>query len=91
MARYFYKGRIMTIDNLDIKKKFYEGLNERQKRHFLALESKGLEYGGISLLSRTFKVSRTTIHQGIQELESTEEVLIKGIRKKGGGRKKIRN
>ena len=36
----------MEIDNLDIKMSFYEGLNERQRRHFLAIEAKALGHGG---------------------------------------------
>ena len=78
----------MKIENLDKKKSFYKGLNERKKRHFLAVESKALGHGGIQLVSQTFGVSRTTIHQGIKELDSGEELPPGRIRKKGGGRKK---
>jgi hypothetical protein len=78
----------MKIDNLDIKKSFYKGLNERQKRHFLAIESKVLGYGGIKAVSQTFGASRTTIHQGLKELEWGEHLPPGRIRKEGGGRKK---
>jgi hypothetical protein len=78
----------MNIENLDIKKRFYKSLNERQKRHFLALEAKSLDYGGITLLSKEFEVSRTTIHQGLKELDSDKELALESIRAKGGGRKK---
>ena len=78
----------MKIENLDIKKRFYTSLNERQKRHFLALEAKSLDYGGVTLLSKEFKVSRTTIHQGLKEIISDEEFSGERIRKEGGGRKK---
>ena len=79
----------MKIENLDKKRNFYKSLNERQKRHFLAVEARALGHGGIKSVSQTFGVSRTTIHQGIKELESGEELPSGRIRKKGGGRKKI--
>jgi hypothetical protein len=81
----------MNIDNLEIKKSFYKGLNERQKRHFLALESKVLGYGGITVISQIFQVSRTTVQQGIKELEKGEQLPFGRIRKEGGGRKKTFN
>ena len=81
----------MNIDNLEIKNSFYKSLNERQKRHFLALESKALGYGGITVISQVFEVSRTTVQQGIKELETGEELPFGRIRKEGGGRKKTFN
>jgi len=76
------------IDNLEMKKRFYESLNERQKRHFLAIEAKGLGRGGITFVSKAFESSRTTIHEGIQELDSGARLAINRVRKEGGGRKK---
>lgn len=78
----------MEIENLDIKKAFFSGLNERQKRSFLAIEAQRLGYGGISEVSRKFGVSRDTISKGITELEPDSNVLINRIRRAGGGRKK---
>jgi len=78
----------MNIDNLDIKKSFYESLNERQKRHFLALEAKALGYGGIKHVGNTFQVARSTIQIGLKELGQGEQLPIGRVRKKGGGRKK---
>lgn len=78
----------MEIDNLDIKMSFYEGLNERQRRHFLAIEAKALGHGGINLVSNTFKADRGTVRRGLQELESAEKLPEGRIRKSGGGRKK---
>lgn len=78
----------MEIENLDIKKTFFSGLNERQKRSFLAIEAQRLGYGGISEVSRKFGVSRDTISKGITELEPDSNVLINRIRRAGGGRKK---
>ena len=84
----FYKGRIMEIENLDIKKNFYTNLNERQKRHFLAIEAKQLGYGGITKVSKCFCVNRETISIGISELESADSLPFGRVRKEGGGRKK---
>ena len=78
----------MKIDNLDNKKSFYKSLNERQKRHFLALEAKSLGYGGIKFVSETFQVSRATIQQGLKEIELDEQLPNGRVRKEGGGRKK---
>lgn len=78
----------MKIDNLDNKKSFYTSLNERQKRHFLALEAKSLGYGGITCVSTTFQVSRATIQQGLKELELEEHLPDGRVRRAGGGRKK---
>jgi len=84
----FYKGRIMEIENLDMKKTFYESLNERQKRHFAAVEAKQLGQGGIAIVSESFRIDRGTIRIGIRELTSKEHLELGRIRKKGGGRKK---
>ena len=78
----------MNIDNLDIKTNFYKSLNERQKRHFLALEARALGYGGIKFISKTFHVSRATIQKGLKEIELGEQLLDGRVRKEGGGRKK---
>lgn len=78
----------MEIKNLDIKKAFFRGLNERQKRSFLAIEAQVLGYGGISEVSRKFGVSRDTISRGIRELGSENNLSPKRIRRAGGGRKK---
>jgi hypothetical protein len=67
-------------------------LNERQRRRFLAVESKSLGYGGISLISRMSGVSRQTLTEGVKELNDpcAEEITPKGrIRKAGAGRKPV--
>jgi hypothetical protein len=67
-------------------------LNERQRRRFLAIESKSLGYGGISLISRLSGVSRQTLTVGVKELDDldAEEMTPKSrIRKGGAGRKPV--
>lgn len=64
-------------------------LNEKEKRQYLALEAKGLGYGGISQISRLTGVSRKTITSGFKELNNETVEKTERIRKKGGGRKTI--
>lgn len=64
-------------------------LDERQKRIYLAKEAQGLGYGGISAVAKLTGVSRTTITVGISEIENSKDLQSDGIRKKGGGRKKV--
>lgn len=85
----FDKGRKMEIENLELKKTFYRGLNERQRRHFAALEAKILGHGGIKAVCEAFKINPVTVRGGIQELTSGQtELPSGGIRRAGGGRKK---
>lgn len=81
----------MKIDNLDLKKHFFSSLNERQKRHFAALEAKNLGHGGIKAVCEAFSISVVTIREGIQELEDKDELPANRIRREGGGRKKNGN
>lgn len=84
----FYKGRIMEIKNLELKKVFFASLNERQKRQFLGIAAKELGHGGIKKVSEIFSLHRETISIGITELELEESLELGRIRKAGGGRKK---
>lgn len=78
----------MKIDNLELKKHFFSELNERQKRHFAALEAKNLGHGGIKAVSEAFDISVVTIREGIKELEAKHELPPNRVRRQGGGRKK---
>lgn len=78
------------VENLDMKLSCFELLNERQKRLYVAIESQALGYGGISVVHRSFDVSRTTIYQGLRDLKSDTKLAADRIRKSGGGRIKKR-
>lgn len=71
--------------------KTFRSLNEPQKRWLAATKSIELGYGGISKVSRSTGLSRTTITQGCNELKSKK--LLPNcdyqLRKVGAGRKKI--
>jgi hypothetical protein len=61
-------------------------LDERQKRLYLANEAMSYGRGGISVVSRISRMSRTTITKAVDELNSGDKIDGK-IRRSGGGRK----
>lgn len=65
-----------------------EHLNEKTKRLWAATEAMSLGFGGVSLISRVTKLSRFTIHKGINEIKNKKTVSGNRIRNIGGGRKK---
>lgn len=62
--------------------------NEKLSRLYCAAEAKVLKHGGIQTVSEQTGLSRTTISNGLKELENLENIDNKRIRKEGGGRKK---
>lgn len=64
-------------------------LDEKQKRLFLGNEARSYGHGGVGKVHEITGVSKTTIIRGKKELEKAEH-LESGIRKSGGGRKKVR-
>jgi transposase len=65
-------------------------LNEKQWRHYVALEAK--RYGNITKVAKAAGVSRNTIKRGLQEIQ-TEGLYTPGnrIRKKGAGGKYLKD
>jgi hypothetical protein len=78
----------MKIDNLEFKKAFYKSLNERQRRHFAAIEAKILGHGGIKIVCEAFSIDPVTVRTGIRELTEGDDLAPGWIRRKGAGRKK---
>lgn len=68
----------------------FSSLNEAQKRCFAAVKASEIGYGGISEVSRVTDLSRTTITQGLKELEESADfdLSMERIRQEGGGRKR---
>jgi hypothetical protein len=69
-------------------------LNETGKRIWAAVEALSLGHGGVTSVCRATGLSRTTIHSGINELESAETGAFAiedygSVRRKGGGRKPV--
>jgi hypothetical protein len=67
---------------------FYNNLNERDRRHFSAISTMQLPYGGKKYISSVFNIDTRTIYEGKSEIENGK-VVTDGIRKKGGGRKPL--
>lgn len=64
-------------------------LSERGRRVWAATEACAIGHGGVSAVSKATGISRTTIHGGIDELNSKESIHLSRQRKPGGGRKSI--
>lgn len=63
-------------------------LNEKLNRLYCAAEAKVLKHGGIQRVSVQTGLSRTTISNGLKELEGSKNIDTSRVRKEGGGRKK---
>lgn len=70
-------------------KKLYDSLSEKDRRRYAAVEAKKVGYGGINYISSLFLCDDKTIKKGMRELEDEECLAQAGIRKPGGGRKKL--
>jgi DeoR/GlpR family transcriptional regulator of sugar metabolism len=70
-------------------KLFYESLNEKDKRHYAAVEAHKLGHGYVSYISELFSCSRQTIYSGLEELENKDFLDADKIRREGGGRKDV--
>ena len=63
-------------------------LNERTLRLFAAAEARSFGYGGIAAVMRATGVSRSTIENRLNELDSPTPLDPSRIRRRGGGRKR---
>src|SRR5436309_4988424 len=78
---------MMQVDRKEKYQQMRGLLNEKQGRHYLALEAK--ERGSVRVVAQEAGVSATTIRRGIQEVEAGERDRPgERERKAGGGRKK---
>jgi hypothetical protein len=71
---------------------YYQGLNERNRRHYASIEAQKLGHGGKTYICQLLGITQLTIRKADAELacsESFKEFPANRIRKKGGGRKKI--
>ena len=69
-------------------KRFYDSLNERDRRHYAGIEALRLGRGGRNYIARVLGCSRRTVSRGAQEVSDlpSREVAAR-IRQPGGGRK----
>jgi predicted transcriptional regulator len=70
-------------------KRFYNSLNEKDKRHYAAIEAIKLDYGGITYIAELLNCARSTIHDAIEELKKNDFLPPDQIRREGGGRKSL--
>jgi hypothetical protein len=47
----------------------FDSLNEKNRRHYAAIEAKKLGHGGITYIARLFGISEKTIQAGLDEFE----------------------
>jgi len=79
------------IHEQDLQEKYaaiFPRLNERQRRLVAAADALCLGRGGVSQVARASKLSRTTIHRGIVELDTSAQGDTR-IRHAGGGRQRV--
>ncbi|MGB3779336.1 MAG: hypothetical protein WA960_13335 [Tunicatimonas sp.] len=72
--------------------RYYNGLQEKDRRHYAAQESQKLGYGGKSYISDLLEISRKTILKGKAELQQADlyaQIPVGKQRREGGGRKKF--
>lgn len=70
---------------------YYNGLSQKDKRHYAALEAGKLPYGGKKYIGNLLGISQPTIRRGEEELNNAklyEEIPLGKQRRLGGGRKK---
>ena len=68
-------------------RRFYDSLNEKDKRRYAGIESEKLPHGGVNYISALLECDPKTIRRGQKELIELD-LNITGIRESGGGRKK---
>jgi len=70
-------------------KKFYQQLNEKNKRLYAAVEALKIGRGGISYIARIVGCSRKTVARGLRELQNLHPEAPRStrVRHVGGGRK----
>jgi transposase len=66
---------------------FYQGLSEKDRRRYAAIEAHKIGHGGISYMSRILGCSRQTITQGLRDLDTPDTLEQSRVRRPGGGRK----
>ena len=63
--------------------RFYESLNERDRRRYAAIEAAKLGHGAIGYISGLLGCDPKTIAKGMEELQSEQELGNQRQRKKG--------
>lgn len=84
------KNSLKEIESITRKyAALHDCLTEKGKRLWAAAESLSYGHGGVLLVSQATNIARSTIHRGIKEIQKGNTSTEKGVRKSGGGRKKL--
>jgi len=67
--------------------RYYQSLNEKDRRRYAGIEAAKLGYGGVRYISRVLNCNERTIRLGMSELSKDSGMQSKRVRKAGGGRK----
>ncbi len=69
-------------------RRFYQILNERDRRRYAGLEALKYGHGGRTYIARVLGCSRNTVSKGVREVSGLPPRAVEErIRKPGGGRK----
>lgn len=72
----------------EMMRRFYNSLNERDRRRFAGFEALRIGHGGRSYVARVLGCSRNTVSRGAQEVSGLSQGEVASrIRQEGGGRK----
>ena len=67
----------------------YNSLSEKDRRRYAAVEAGKLGHGGIKYVCSLFGCDKKTVGRGMLELQNEDALKQEGVRKPGGGRKKL--
>lgn len=68
-----------------------KGCNEVQRRRLAGIKALQIGWGGVSYVCKLANMSPNTVRKGIDEVQSGKFKKSKRLRKKGGGRKKLKD
>jgi hypothetical protein len=65
-------------------RQFYLSLNEKDRRHYAAVEASKFGHGGIHRICEILGCDPKTVRRGIEELNNPPDIAPDRVRKKGG-------
>lgn len=70
--------------NEEQMRQFYQSLNEKDRRHYAAVEAYKFGHGGIKRVCQILGCDPKTVRRGVEELKNPPDLPKHRIRKKGG-------
>ena len=74
---------VYTLEVERVMTRLFDSVGERDRRRYAAVEATKLGHGGVEYIAGLFRCDPKTIRQGQAELESTDDLDIGRVRKKG--------